>query len=349
MLKLSGLSSLYGTPRNEVPSFSNLQPNRFKMNHFGIKDVGKHMDSLKPSLHQEALHAKAPLFKGRESGAQACPTVILRLLPSRLSNGNLQFEGKLAKRPLTDFEKKRVVYGGTFNPYHLGHANSIQAIKDQYKPEKIIVIPAADPPHKGQKELASFPDRYEPIQEYYKNDPQVEVSTVEDTLPKPNYTLNTLEKLFPGFATLNDTLNERVVMVIGADTLLSLHKWHQAKTIIKNTLFLVANRLQPGQSAPETIPVNGATKAPEQGKAKDQTSINGAEAAPGILPESSEYQGIDPDIMWMPLDVPWSDLSSTELRQLAKQGLSEDALRAALKDKAPEPVIERMIRKKLYQ
>ncbi|MBY0402328.1 MAG: adenylyltransferase/cytidyltransferase family protein [Cyanobacteria bacterium] len=331
MLKLSGLSSPYWNPRNEVPSFSNIQPNRiqpnrFKMNSFGTKDSGNTKGSIKPSIQ-----VKNPHFEGPTSYPQPLSTVILRLLPPKVNAQNLQFEGKLAKRPLTDFEKKRVVYGGTFNPFHLGHANSVEAIKDQYKPEKITVIPAADPPHKGQKDLASFPDRYEPIQEYYKNDPQVEVSTVEETLPKPNYTLNTLEKLFPGFATLNDTLHERVVMVIGADTLLSLHKWHQAKTIIKNTLFLVANRLQPGQSSPDAIP------------------INVAETAPGIMPERSEYQGLDPDIMWMPLDVPWSDLSSTELRELPKKGLSEEALRAALKDKAPGPVIERMIRKKLYQ
>ena len=53
---------------------------------------------------------------------------------------------------------KLAIYGGSFNPPHLGHAAAIRAVLEAIRPDELRVIPAATPPHK--KLAAGSPDVY---------------------------------------------------------------------------------------------------------------------------------------------------------------------------------------------
>ena len=51
------------------------------------------------------------------------------------------------------------VFGGTFNPVHLGHLNCLKSVAEQAGLDKMIVMPDRIPPHKQAEDLASSEDR----------------------------------------------------------------------------------------------------------------------------------------------------------------------------------------------
>jgi len=55
------------------------------------------------------------------------------------------------------------LFGGTFNPLHNGHIETIKYVADKFALNKVFFIPCATPPHKGQQNLASAKDRFDMV------------------------------------------------------------------------------------------------------------------------------------------------------------------------------------------
>ena len=120
-------------------------------------------------------------------------------------------------------KRKRVaVYGGTFNPIHNGHLALAEHILDHEIADEVLFMPTPDPPHKPKKDLATFVDRCNMIWNAIDGSGYEEVmhySKLEEELPKPSYTLQTLDALS------SKMLDKDYMWVIGADELNSLHTW----------------------------------------------------------------------------------------------------------------------------
>ncbi|MCU0287829.1 MAG: adenylyltransferase/cytidyltransferase family protein, partial [Acidobacteria bacterium] len=71
--------------------------------------------------------------------------------------------------------KKIGLFGGTFNPIHLGHLTVAQDVKEGFDLDKIWLIPAAIPPHKQMKQLAEASDRLEMIRLSIADNPNFSV------------------------------------------------------------------------------------------------------------------------------------------------------------------------------
>ena len=56
------------------------------------------------------------------------------------------------------------VLGGSFNPFHLGHLAMAEAARDRHGLERVLVVPARDPPHKSQRGLAPAAERLAMVQ-----------------------------------------------------------------------------------------------------------------------------------------------------------------------------------------
>ncbi len=118
-------------------------------------------------------------------------------------------------------------FGGTFDPPHNGHLELARHILRQGKTDRILFVPAYDPPHKLDQKISSFEDRYAMLELLVADEPDLMVSDVERCAAlKPSYSfkiLKLLEKKFP-----DDTLQ----LLIGGDSLETLHTWYKAKELV---------------------------------------------------------------------------------------------------------------------
>ena len=118
-------------------------------------------------------------------------------------------------------------FGGTFDPPHTGHLELARLILKQGKTDRVLFVPAYDPPHKLDREISPFADRIAMLKLLVADEPGMMVSDIElRAALKPSYSfeiLKLLEKELPG-----DTLQ----VLIGEDSLAALHTWYKAKELV---------------------------------------------------------------------------------------------------------------------
>lgn len=119
------------------------------------------------------------------------------------------------------------VYGGTFNPPHLGHMAAAKAAMEQLQLDKLLLIPAATPPHKVLPAgSANALQRFEMAQlacaELGKKAEATDVELRREGRSFTSDTLLELRKAYP-----DDTL----YLLMGSDMFLSFHNWHEPQTI----------------------------------------------------------------------------------------------------------------------
>jgi len=116
------------------------------------------------------------------------------------------------------------LFGGSFDPPHIGHFIPVRIVAELLQLDKVIVIPSALQPHKRAGAVADGEDRYLMVAETVKNDPLFEVSRIELDRGGVSYTIETLEEMskrFPG-------PDYRLFLIIGKDSWAGLDRWKQA-------------------------------------------------------------------------------------------------------------------------
>ena len=139
------------------------------------------------------------------------------------------------------------IFGGTFDPIHIGHLILARDVLEQFKMERIIFMPASRAPLREDAPLASSEDRYEMIRAAIKSEPRFEVSDLELRLPGINYTIDTIETL------CTDNPDDSFALIIGADQFEKLHQWHRVNDLIKRIQLICLER--PGHSLQATTPL----------------------------------------------------------------------------------------------
>src|SRR6056297_2561582 len=87
---------------------------------------------------------------------------------------------------------KTGLFGGTFNPVHLGHVRIAQAVQKTFALDDLIVVPAAQPPHKQSRDMADPHLRLEMTRLAFEPIPGCRVSDIELKRSGPSYTINTV-------------------------------------------------------------------------------------------------------------------------------------------------------------
>lgn len=130
-----------------------------------------------------------------------------------------------------------VVYGGSFNPPHRAHVRAARAAYEALRPDKFIVMPDADPPHKLLAEESPAPqERLELTRLAFRDFPEAEVSDLEIVRAGQSYTADTVEelqRLYPGAA---------LTLVMGADMLLYFEHWYRFRWLLENAALAVLPR-----------------------------------------------------------------------------------------------------------
>jgi len=119
--------------------------------------------------------------------------------------------------------KKIAIFGGTFNPPHIGHRFMLEGIARQSEIEKILIMPAKMPPHKS--DVVSAEHRVNMCKRAFYGIEKSEICLEELNLPGKSYTVNTLHHLIKKGI-------KNPVLVIGADSLVNFYKWYRYDEIL---------------------------------------------------------------------------------------------------------------------
>jgi nicotinate-nucleotide adenylyltransferase len=117
------------------------------------------------------------------------------------------------------------IYGGSFNPVHLGHLIAAECCREQARLDRVLFMPAATPPHKQGQLLADAADRVAMLTLAVGGHEAFAVSTIEVDRGGVSYTVDTLALLAERHP--HDTL----VLVLGPDALAQLPTWREPRTI----------------------------------------------------------------------------------------------------------------------
>jgi nicotinate-nucleotide adenylyltransferase len=142
--------------------------------------------------------------------------------------------------------KSRVgVFGGTFDPVHVGHLAIALAALESVPLDRVLFVPARRSPLKDRDPLASVADRVSMLQAAIAGEPRFAVSRVELDRDGVSYTVDTLEALHS---------EGELFLILGSDALADLQRWRAPDRIRELSTILVAAR--PG--APEPDPMHHA-------------------------------------------------------------------------------------------
>ncbi len=134
------------------------------------------------------------------------------------------------------------IMGGTFDPIHLGHLATAEAVRENFSLDEILFIPAARPPHKLGKKVSDEKHRLAMTILATQSNKFFRVSDMELKRTGLSYTLDTMNELQKNFGA-----SAELFFIIGADSLADLNKWHAAKELVEKCHFIATTR--PGADA----------------------------------------------------------------------------------------------------
>ena len=199
--------------------------------------------------------------------------------------------------------KPIAILGGSFNPVHFGHLKMAEAAMESTHFSKVLFIPTGTPYHKEQKDLLPFSDRLKLLELAIENCPDFDCSPIEGERDGNSYTIDTVRELLWQNPTNSYSL------LIGTDQFLTLRSWHKIIELGQLVDFYIANR-------------NGEMSFSTFQKEKE-----------ALEKELSLHCKLFP--------MPAIDLSSTEIRNLLKEGKSIHGM-------LPKSVEEYILKKGFY-
>ena len=129
------------------------------------------------------------------------------------------------------------IMGGTFDPIHLGHLATAESVRELFVLDEILFIPAARPPHKLARHVTDEHHRLAMTTLATHSNKFFRVSDMELKRTGLSYTLDTMNELHEQFGTTTE-----LFFIIGADSLVDLSKWHEAKKLVERSHFIATTR-----------------------------------------------------------------------------------------------------------
>jgi nicotinate-nucleotide adenylyltransferase len=133
------------------------------------------------------------------------------------------------------------IFGGTFDPPHLGHLILAAEARAQLGLERLLWVLTPDPPHKQGQSIAPLTERLRMVQLAITDNAEFELSSVEMNRPGPQYAQDTVSLLsteYPGV---------ELVYLMGGDSLRTLPTWHRPADFI-SACHLIGVMRRPGDT-----------------------------------------------------------------------------------------------------
>ncbi|MDD5168202.1 MAG: nicotinate-nucleotide adenylyltransferase [Syntrophales bacterium] len=213
---------------------------------------------------------------------------------------------------------KWAVFGGTFDPVHLGHLRCAEEILELFHLDRVVFIPASRPPHKPDEEITPFYHRERMIKLAIEGNSSFSMSDVEDKREGKSYSVETVEYILD-----RRIENLELYFITGQDAFHDIRLWKSWDKILLMCNFVVMTR--PGY----------------ENKGLD-TILTPEFAAKFVYrPEEDGFKGPTGHFIYF-RTVTFLDIASSGIRQRVREGRSITYL-------TPEPVRRYIINKGLYQ
>lgn len=147
---------------------------------------------------------------------------------------------------------RTAIFGGTFDPIHSAHLEMARRAADQYQLDRVLFIPAGNPPHKHAD--ASYEHRYRMVQLSCAADPRFVASRLEEGAGK-SYSIDTIEHVkaanaaaapsatAPNAAPAPSTgANSALFFIIGSDAFAEIQTWRRWEDVVRAVEFIVVAR-----------------------------------------------------------------------------------------------------------
>jgi nicotinate-nucleotide adenylyltransferase len=138
------------------------------------------------------------------------------------------------------FVKKIGIFGGTFDPIHLGHLRAAVEIREGFALDAVYLIPSATPPHKTRSDISPPEDRLEMVRRGIGNTKGLRVSDIELKRQGPSYTIDTVcafRKNLPS--------NVWLYLIMGLDAFLEISTWKSYEELLHLVPLIIINRPDP--------------------------------------------------------------------------------------------------------
>ncbi len=138
---------------------------------------------------------------------------------------------------MSDIKRKVGIMGGTFDPIHIGHLVTADAVRIEYGLEKVLFVPTGEPPHKQGFKVTPAIHRYiMTVMATYSN-PHFFVTSIEVDRPGPSYTIDTVRELLEQFGQQTE-----FYFITGADAIQDLASWKDIDQLLGLCHFIAATR-----------------------------------------------------------------------------------------------------------
>ena len=133
------------------------------------------------------------------------------------------------------------IYGGTFDPIHVGHLHVIEQVIEKKLVDQLIVVPAGQPLLRANAPVASPEDRKQMCQLAIKDLPaevaaKIFVNPIEILRSGPSYAIDTVEAIKQTYP------DDQIVLIIGQDAAEKLDQWHRIEDLKGLVEFLIIKR-----------------------------------------------------------------------------------------------------------
>lgn len=208
------------------------------------------------------------------------------------------------------------LFGGTFDPPHLGHLILAEEAYTQLSLDRVLWIVSGQSPLKLDRELSPVEARIEMVQAAIADNPRFALSRVDVDRPPPHYTADTLKILQEEFP------RDEFYFIMGEDSLRDLPKWREPQEIIKRATLAVLSR-------------------PDFRVLTDSASLQGARRELGSLDDlESKIPGASSRVVW--INAPQLEIASSDIQKRIREGKS---VRYMVTDEVRRVIEER----RLYQ
>ena len=129
------------------------------------------------------------------------------------------------------------IYGGTFNPPHLGHLIVAEEIRQRFCLEKVMFIPSARPPHKTDSPVIDSADRYEMTALATRDNPHFDISDIEIRRSGKSYTIDTIKELKKIYGPEVD-----IFFIMGGDSIFEIETWKEPDKLLNLCKVVVTTR-----------------------------------------------------------------------------------------------------------
>jgi nicotinate-nucleotide adenylyltransferase len=139
------------------------------------------------------------------------------------------------------------IFGGTFDPIHVGHLILAEHCREACRLDRVLFIPAGQPPHKTLRQITPGRQRLEMVELAIAGHAAFEASSIEIDREGPSYSVDTVA------AIAAEHSGAELFFLIGSDTLSDLPLWYQPARLAELVTIVVATR--PGSERPDPAPL----------------------------------------------------------------------------------------------